>query len=226
MHNLQQYIFKYIVFFHNILYIDTDYISKRSVNLARHKELSDEKVLQDIYNAAVDTLAKDGTDGLSIRKICSLANISTGTFYKYYPTKLDLIRRLFDYMENFYRDDVVPHLTGSGTQMLYDLCMSFVNRILRRDLDYSKKMIDFNNHDNLTLEDFKQLYVSKLFMSTAQKCIDDGEIKPGFTRMDITLMAKAICHGCIMNHTNLNGTIDTIDISHKTITAFIDGIKA
>ena len=194
--------------------------------MARHKELDDEKILQDIYNTAVDMLAQDGIDGISIRKICKSVGISTGTFYKYYPTKQDLLHRLFDYMENFYRDDVVPHLTGTGTQMLYDLCMAFINRILRRDLDYARKMITFNNNDTLVMEEFEQLYVAKLFTSVSQKCIDDGEIKPGFTPVDIILMAKSVCHGCIMNHVNLNGTIDTLDISHKTITAFIDGIKA
>ena len=114
--------------------------------MARHKELNDEKVLQDIYNAAVDVLAQDGIEGLSIRKVCSLANISTGTFYKYYPTKIDLLHRLIDYMENYYKNDVVPYLNGDGFDMLYNISMAFVKRMLRRDLDYAKKLINFDVH--------------------------------------------------------------------------------
>ncbi|MBQ8603285.1 MAG: TetR/AcrR family transcriptional regulator [Oscillospiraceae bacterium] len=193
--------------------------------MARHKELDDEKVLQDIYNSAVEILAAEGLDGLSIRKICRMANISTGTFYHYYPTKSDLMRRLLDYMENFYKNDVVPGLSGSGTEMLYDICIAFVQRMLRRGLDYAKKFIDFDNNDTLTVDDFSQLYLGKVFYGVAQKCIDDGEIKDGFTRHDIVMMAKSVSHGCVLNYNNLNASVDAADIAHKTITAFINGIK-
>lgn len=193
--------------------------------MARHKELNDEKVLQDIYNSAVEILATDGIDGLSIRKICKMANISTGTFYHYYPTKTDLLRRLIDYMENYYKNDVVPYLSGSGTDMLYDICMAFVKRMLRRDLDYTKKTVGFDNNDILTIDDFRQLYIGRLFYDIAQKCIDDGEIKEEYTRHDIVMMAKSISHGCVLNYTNLNATVDTFDIADKTLKIFIDGIK-
>jgi len=193
--------------------------------VARHKELNDEKVLQDIYNAAVDVLAQDGIEGLSIRKVCSLANISTGTFYKYYPTKIDLLHRLIDYMENYYKNDVVPYLNGDGFDMLYNISMAFVKRMLRRDLDYTKKLINFDNMDTLTADDFRQLYIGKVFYGAAQKCIDDGLVKEEYTRDNIAMMAKSICQGCVLNYTNLNGTIDTIGIADKTLKAFIAGIR-
>ncbi len=193
--------------------------------MARHKELNDEKVLQDIYNAAVEVLARDGIDGLSIRKVCRLAGISTGTFYKYYPTKMDLMHRLIDYMENFYKNDVVPRLNGNGLDMLYDTAMAFVKRMLRRDLEYAKKFVNFDNMDTLTKDSFSQLYIGKVFYGVAQKCIDDGLVKEGYTRDDIVMMVKSICHGCVMNYTNLNGTIDAIDIADKTLKVFIEGIR-
>ncbi len=193
--------------------------------MARHKELNDEKVLQDIYNAAVDVLAQDGMDGLSIRKVCHLANISTGTFYKFYPTKMDLIHRLIDYMENYYKNDVVPRLGGNGFDILYDISIAFVKRMLRRDLDYAKKFVDFDNNDTITADDFKRLYIGKVFYGAAQKCIDDGLVKEGYTRDDIVMMVKSICQGCVLNYTNLNGTVDIMNIADKTLKAFIEGIK-
>ena len=138
---------------------------------------------------------------------------------------MDLFHRLIDYMENYYKDSVVPQLKGNGLEMLYDICMAFVKRMLRRDLDYSKKTVNFDNEDTLTIDDFRRLYIGKVFYGVAQKCIEDNLVKDDYTRDDIAIMAKAISHGCVLNHTNLNGTVDTLDITSKTLTAFINGIK-
>ena len=55
--------------------------------------------------------------------------------------------------------------------------------------------------------------------------IDDGEIKEEYTRHDIVMMTKSISHGCVLNYTNLNATVDTFDIADKTLKIFIKGIK-
>jgi len=193
--------------------------------LARHKELDEQKVLNDIYTAAVDVLAAEGFEGLSIRKICKLANVSTGTFYHFYPTKQDLIHRLIDYMENYYKDDVVPYLTGTGLEKLYQISMALIQRMLRRGLDYAKKIVDFDNNDTLTVDDFRNLYIGKVFYSVAQECVDNGEVKAEYTADDIVMMIKSVCHGVVMNYTNLNGTVDVNNIAEKTLNIFINGIK-
>lgn len=193
--------------------------------MARHKELDEQKVLNDIYTAAVDVLAAEGFEGLSIRKICKLANVSTGTFYHFYPTKQDLIHRLIDYMENYYKDDVVPYLTGTGLEKLYQISMALIQRMLRRGLDYAKKIVDFDNNDTLTVDDFRNLYIGKVFYSVAQECVDNGEVKAEYTADDIVMMIKSVCHGVVMNYTNLNGTVDVNNIAEKTLNIFINGIK-
>lgn len=193
--------------------------------MARHKELDEQKVLHDIYTAAVEVLAAEGFEGLSIRKICKLANVSTGTFYQFYPTKQDLLHRLLDYMENYYKNDVVPYLKGTGLEKLYDVSMAFVKRMIRRDLSYAKKYMEFDNNDTLTLEDFKNLYVGKVFYDVAGECVENGEVREKYTTDDIAMMAKSLCYGVIMNYTHLNGTVDVIDISEKTLEAFINGIR-
>lgn len=82
--------------------------------MARKPELVPEKVLQDIYNAATDAIEEVGIEKITIRDICRRANISLGTFYTFYPTKQHLMARMIDYMENYYRDTVVPQLSGDS----------------------------------------------------------------------------------------------------------------
>lgn len=193
--------------------------------MARHKELDDAKVLQDIYNAAVEILAAEGIEGLSIRKVCRLADISTGTFYHFYPTKQHLIERLIDYMENFYKNDVVPYLEGSGLEKLYTISAAYVNRIMRRGLDYAKQTMDFHNNGTLTGETNSRLYRTQLFLKVSQECVDNGEVKEIYTAQQICDSVMAVCRGLSLTYTYLNADVDMQPLIDQTLKIFIDGIK-
>ena len=193
--------------------------------MARHKELDDEKVLQDIYNAAVELIETDGLDKLSIRKICKMANISTGTFYHYYPTKTELINRLIDHMENYYKNDVVPYLSGTGIEKLRTLVIAHVKRVIRRGLGYAQWNADYRTYCGLTPADYDSFYKSRLFLQTAQEAVDNGETNGEYTAHEICTMLYGICYGSMMLYTTLSGQIDIIAHTEMALNAFMDGIK-
>lgn len=49
-----------------------------------------------IVDAALTCFARAGFDGASTAQICREAGIGSGTFFHYFPTKLDVLRALFD----------------------------------------------------------------------------------------------------------------------------------
>ena len=193
--------------------------------MARHKELVDEKVLQDIYNAAVEIIDNEGLDKLSVRKICAMADISTGTFYNYYPTKADLLNRLIDHMENYYRTDVVPYLEGSGLDKMKTLIIAHVKRVIRRGLSYARWNADYRTYCNLTPRDYESYYKSKLFLSIAQEAIDNGETNGKHTAHDIATTAYTIGYGCMMLYVTLSGNIDILEHAEMMCDTFIEGLK-
>lgn len=65
-----------------------------------------------ILETALKHFLKDGYANASLRKIVKDAGLTTGAFYKYYPTKEMLLNALIDpYLEEIYRiyDEVLEH---------------------------------------------------------------------------------------------------------------------
>ena len=65
-----------------------------------------------ILETAMKHFLKEGYAGASLRKIVKDAGLTTGAFYKYYPTKEMLLNALVDpYLEEIYRiyDEVLEH---------------------------------------------------------------------------------------------------------------------
>ena len=65
---------------------------------------------ENILNTAKRHFLKDGLDGASLRNIVKDAGLTTGAFYKYFPTKESLFDALIDpYVEHIYQiyDDVL-----------------------------------------------------------------------------------------------------------------------
>lgn len=62
-----------------------------------------ENTREKILDAAIKHFLKDGFSGASLRRIVKDAGLTTGAFYKYYPTKEMLFDALVDpYIEHIY----------------------------------------------------------------------------------------------------------------------------
>lgn len=62
-----------------------------------------EKTREKILDTAIKHFLRDGFSGASIRSIVKDAGLTTGAFYKYYPTKEMLFDALIDpYIEHIY----------------------------------------------------------------------------------------------------------------------------
>lgn len=65
-----------------------------------------------IFNIAIEMLKKKGYENLSIRAICSEANISIGRFYHYFSSKQELLSFYYDEAVKNFRDETESKLTG------------------------------------------------------------------------------------------------------------------
>ena len=114
---------------------------------------------KNILNTARKHFLKDGFSGASLRNIVKDAGLTTGAFYKYYPTKEALFDALTDpYIEHIYQiyDRVVEDFeklsakeqtsnmsdtSGDGMdQMIETFIHNMVDREMRSSLEYVKKM--------------------------------------------------------------------------------------
>ena len=87
-----------------------------------------EDTQKNILNTARKHFLKDGLTGASLRNIVKDAGLTTGAFYKYYPTKEELFDALTDpYMEHIYQiyDQIVEEFEKLSAHVRIQLTADF-----------------------------------------------------------------------------------------------------
>lgn len=64
-----------------------------------------------IFNAAVELLSEMDFDEITIRDIVSRANVSVGTFYNYYATKMEVFYETYQVADHYFNETVAQRLT-------------------------------------------------------------------------------------------------------------------
>ncbi len=75
------------------------------------RQLQAEQTKLKLYNTAVELLAERDFDSITIRDIVDRANVSIGTFYNYYSTKLEVFYETYQVADHYFNEVVEPRLT-------------------------------------------------------------------------------------------------------------------
>ena len=146
---------------------------------------------ENILGTAKQHFLRDGLDGASLRNIVKDAGLTTGAFYKYFPTKESMFDALIDpYVEHIYKiyDDVLAEFEGFSAQEQTDHMMTSSEDGTDRIVDYV-----YDNYESFRLllkcgdsgkyADFIHNMVEREVQST-QKYIESMR-KAGFNIPDI-----------------------------------------
>ncbi len=104
---------------------------------------------ENILNTAKKHFLRDGLDGASLRNIVKDAGLTTGAFYKYFPTKESLFDALTDpYVEHIYQiyDDVLADFELLSPQEQTDHMAASSEDGIERIVDYV-----YDNYDSFRL---------------------------------------------------------------------------
>ena len=146
---------------------------------------------ENILGTAKQHFLRDGLDGASLRNIVKDAGLTTGAFYKYFPTKESMFDALIDpYVEHIYKiyDDVLAEFEVFSAQEQTDHMMASSEDGMDRIVDYV-----YDNYESFRLllkcgdsgkyADFIHNMVEREVQST-QKYIESMR-KAGFNIPDI-----------------------------------------
>ncbi len=104
---------------------------------------------ENILSTAERHFLRDGLDGASLRNIVKDAGLTTGAFYKYFPTKESMFDALIDpYVEHIYQiyDDVLAEFELLSPQEQTDHMMKSSEDGIERIVDYV-----YDNYDSFRL---------------------------------------------------------------------------
>ena len=152
---------------------------------------------ENILNTAKKHFLRDGLDGASLRNIVKDAGLTTGAFYKYFPSKESMFDALIDpYVEHIYKiyDDVLAEFEELSPQEQTDHMAVSSEDGIARIIDYV-----YDNYDSFRLllkcgdsgkyVDFIHSMVEREMQSTLNYM--ETMRKAGF---DIPLIGKSLLH--------------------------------
>jgi len=88
------------------------------------RQLQAEQTKDKLFYAANALLSEKDYEDITIRDIISRAEVSIGTFYHYFPTKLDVFYETFRLADQYFEEVVAPALTQPTA---YEQILAFFN---------------------------------------------------------------------------------------------------
>lgn len=144
--------------------------------------LRDEHKIESIREKAIEMIAKNGLESLSMQKLAKAANVSPATIYIYFENREDMLLQLYREVEQTFTEVM---LSGFDPEMPFreGLWLQWKNRFrfVQRYPHYQKFFEQFTispcgPDENSNMRDFKRSMGQ--FMKSAQKRGEIVELKP------------------------------------------------
>ena len=107
-----------------------------------NRQIQAQQTKDRVYQVAIDLFETKSFENITVDEICTLANVSTGTFYNVFKSKYEILDHIFELADIYFKDTVSLHVLEGHTK----------DRILRYFDYYTQYTLDCG------LEFVKQLY--------------------------------------------------------------------
>jgi len=99
---------------------------------------------QKILDTAVELIKTYGANYLTVRNVCSSADVATGTFYHYFKNKDDLM--MYFVRDISFGDCELTVPVSDIAGRIYELYMNLINRYMMLGIDFMRSFYSIDNH--------------------------------------------------------------------------------
>ena len=148
------------------------------------RQLQSEQTKDRLFHAAMELLAERNFDDITIRDIVARAEVSIGTFYNYYSTKMEVFYEAYRIADHYFAETVAP-LLSQGTVL--ERIMSFFDYYAHYSSDLTDLRMTkllYNPDNTLFCRDPHQGMVGVL-LQIIQKGLDEGALVSGETTQTV-----------------------------------------
>ncbi len=128
-----------------------------------------------IFDCALALLMERGYENITIRDIVNAANVSIGSFYHYYSSKLDVFLETYSIADSYFETVVASELLGKS---------------------FDEKFSLYFRHYAMYSSSVTSIALTKLLYTSDNKCFDRGS-SAGMHRVLIELLEEGIKEGFI-----------------------------
>ena len=171
------------------------------------RQLQAEQTKDRLFHAAVELLTEKDFDDITIRDIVARAQVSIGTFYNYYSSKMEVFYETYRIADHYFAETVAP-LLAQGTALerivaFFD-CYAHYSSDLT-DLRMTKLL--YNPDNTLFSRDPHQGMVGVL-LQILQQGLDEGTLVGGDSAEEIAEYLMVAVRGLVYNWCTRDGAYD------------------
>jgi len=179
----------------------------KAVMTKRQQQAEQTKLL--LFNTAHKLLEERGFENITIRDIVEAANVSIGTFYNYYSSKMDVFYATYQIADQYFEDVVAPQLThgscGSRIMRFFDYYSKYCSEVS----DYALTRLLYNA-DNPYFNRESKIGMRRVLSVIVQEGKDSGELVSDESVDDIVRFFMVSVRGMVYDWCTRKGEYDLI----------------
>lgn len=181
-------------------------IFMENVKLTRKEQAEETKKL--IFNKALELLAEKDFEKITVRDIVKKANVSIGTFYHYYSTKLDVYYETYIIADEYFETVVKPEINQlTDTRKKIELFFEYYARYNCEITDLSLTQILYNSA-NKCFDRNSDIGMIPILEAILQEGLDTGALKCDRNAKDLAQFFMISIRGQIYHWCTNDGNYD------------------
>ena len=198
----------------------------RSMDYSKYetRDMKNKRVKEKIFDVALALMKQIGFDNITIRMICTEANISTGMFYKHFSSKEEILSFYYDKAQGDFDEMMNQRLAELPVReklvRFYVWICAFTADL---GVDFCRNFFNSKNERMNT-----NLFQNRL-MDMTTRCMEDAmtegfTLSPGRTPYQVSKDLCVIVKGIIFDWSAHEGSYSMPDFAEKLLTRCIDGL--
>ena len=184
---------------------------------------SGKKTKDQIFNAAVKLLLKDGYDKLTIKKICEVSGTSNGSFYHFFRNKDELLAHYYNLSaEKFIQAREEDIENASLYEQMMFCYRWYINYSAGHGVDFC---LNFFTPKNRAID---PNYMHNAFYEMSRECLHKhkDEILEGGDADQIAHELCVLAKGIISDWCNSRGSYDIATATERMFSVYLKGVVA
>lgn len=183
-----------------------------------------EETKRHIFHTALRLLDERGFEAIKVRDIVEAANVSVGTFYHYYTTKLDVFYETYQIADEYFDQQVRPILTQAAARerlrVFFDEYAKYSSEIT--GLSLTKVLYNSNNHCFNRSADRGMLQV---LLEQVRLGVDEGAFSAGESPEDIAQFMIVAARGLVYHWCTRDGDYPLRPAMARYVSRLLDACR-
>lgn len=177
-----------------------------------NRKLQAQATYENIYNAAMSLVEKEGFKNVTVRKICEKAGVSIGSFYNYFSSKEDILNEIFKKADDFFLNVVANNLDGENAKEKIVKFFIYYAEYCKRDkLDQLKQI--YNTSNPMFIK--KGRPMQEVLKKVVEEGIEKGELITDMTPDEVVKFFFIALRGVIFDWCLHDGSYDLIQFTKE-----------